>query len=153
MIERFDPRSALRARIRVAGERGRVRIDPWPALGARGSRELNRGTNGEIRPSADGRVSVPRSPEGDVGSQNGEPFICRIARRGCGTSIHWPVVHNGTQHALARIMFAKVGLDHGPLDQLAKLLDVAETHAQKAPFHLKRFTVSAKSARSTRDRH
>jgi hypothetical protein len=52
-------------------------------------------------------------------------------------------------------MFAKVGLDHGPLDQLAKLLDadVAETHAQKAPFHLKRFTVSAKSARSTRDRH
>jgi hypothetical protein len=70
------------------------------------------------------------------------------------------VVHNGTQHALARmrlarIMFAKVGLDHGPLDQLAKLLDadVAETHAQTAQFHLKRFAISAKSARSTRDRH
>jgi hypothetical protein len=73
----------------------------------------------------------------------------------CGTSIHWPVVHNDAGRALARIMFAKVGLYHGPLDQLAKLLDadVAETHAQKAPFHLKRFTVSAKWARSARDRH
>jgi hypothetical protein len=41
------------------------------------------------------------------------------------------------------------------LDQPAKLLetDIAETHAQTAPFHLKRFTISAKSARSTRDQN
>jgi hypothetical protein len=100
------------------------------------ARRRGAGTNGSSRPSPDGRVSVPRAPEGDVGLQNGKPFICRIARRGYGTSIHWPVVHNGTQHALARIVFAKVGLDHGRLDQLAKLLDadVAETRAQKARF-------------------
>jgi hypothetical protein len=31
--------------------------------------------------------------------------------------------------------------------------DVAETHAQTAPFHLKRFTLPAKWVRSTRDRY
>jgi hypothetical protein len=48
-------------------------------------------------------------------------------------------------------MFARVGLDHGPLDQLGKLLyaDVAETHAQKAPFHLKRFEIGAQYPRQT----